>query len=440
VQYLNLSAKSAASFDYRNFFGFGFNSPTHDFDPSKSFNLDLSLEKHIRGTDLTFKASPFYRYTKNQYQAFLVGAGLASAIPTGDETAYGIELQIKKGDPSRDGLASQLSYTYTNAFFKFHRLANGTTPITPVNQTIDQYNALTSAGNRSGAKGAPCYIGGDPTTASGFYGGVQVCSPAGGAGNTPSLTAAAGSDVIVNPYFNQPAQPNLSEGAPYPVYEVFPSANGADGAVDGDQTIVEPHAFSGFLNYRHNRVAYALAGSATLGNPSNGFARYGSPYTAVGVDPRVCSANQSNVPTAANPGLANYTSCNASLAQYGALYIPNPQTGKFDGFGDFRPPWLLNLNAQISYDFSKSVTGRLVLANIYTTCFGGSKTPWSGTGGSKACTYYPNATYVSNFYNGSSPGDVAANGVAAPGPNQQSYLPAGTGLPFSAYFQLQFKL
>jgi hypothetical protein len=440
VQYLNLSAKSAASFDYTNFFGFGFNSPTHNFDPSKSYNLDFSLEKHIRGTDLSFKASPFYRYTKNQYQDFLIGPSFVSSIPTGDETAYGLELQIKKGDPSRNGLSGQLSYTYTNAFFKFHPLANGTTPITPVNQTIDQFNALTSAGNRTGAKGAPCYIGGDPTTAAGFYGGVQVCSPTGGAGNTPSLTGAAGPDVIVNPYFNQAAQPYLSEGAPYQVYQTFPSANGAGGTVDGDQTIVEPHAFSGFLNYRRNRVAYTLAGSATIGSASsNGYARYGSPYTAVGVDPRVCSANQSDVPTATNPGLANYISCDASLAQYGALYIPNPQTGKFDGFGDFRSPWLLNLNAQISYDFSKSVTGRLLLANIYNACFGGSKVPWSA-GGSKACGYYPNTYYVSNFYNGSSANDVAANGVTTPAPNQQSYTPTGTGLPFSAYLQLQFKL
>ena len=39
VQYLNLSPKAAATFDFTNFFGFGFTTPTHDYDPSKSYNL-----------------------------------------------------------------------------------------------------------------------------------------------------------------------------------------------------------------------------------------------------------------------------------------------------------------------------------------------------------------------------------------------------------------
>jgi hypothetical protein len=444
VQYLNLSAKGAASFDFQNFFGFGFNSPTHDFDPSKSYNLDLSLEKHIRGTDMSYKISPFYRYTKNQYQDFLIGPGFVSSIPTGNETAYGLELQFRKGDPSRNGLSGQLSYTYTNAFMKFNQLANGTNVVTPVNQTVDQFNALTAVGNRAGQTGAPCYVpnpGGLNAAAPAGY-----CTPTGGANNTPALTAAgAAAGAIVNPYYNMSPAGYFNEGAPYPVYQTFPSANGADGSVDIGQTIAEPHAFSGFLNYRHDRFTAALAGTATIGNPSaNGFARYGSPYDVIGQDPRTCYQNQqtAGIASAQNPGLANWASCEASIGQYGALYIPNPQTGHFDGFGEFRAPWLVNLNLQFGYDFSKRVHANLVLANVLTRCFGGSKTPWSTAypANGQVCTYLPNPGYVSNFYNGSGPLDAAANGIASPAQNLQSFGAVGSALPFQAFFQLQLKL
>ena len=107
---------------------------------------------------MSYKVSPFYRYVKDQYQDFLIGPGFVSSIPTGNETAYGVEFQFRKGDPSRNGLSEQLSYTYTNAFFKLRRFSNGSTVITPVNATIDQFNALTSTGSRSGQKGAPCYV------------------------------------------------------------------------------------------------------------------------------------------------------------------------------------------------------------------------------------------------------------------------------------------
>ena len=443
VQYTNLSAKSAANDDFKNFFGFGFTSPSHDFNPSKSYNVDASLERHIRGTDMSFKISPFYRYVKDQYQDFFIGPGFVSAVPTGNETAYGLEVQWRKGDPSRDGLSGQLSYTYTNAFYKFNRFSNGTTVVTPVNNTIDQFNALTSAGSRAGQTGAPCYVGGAPAPAG-------MCTPSGGANNTPALTAAGaayvdgnGNQVVINPYYNMHAQSYYDEGGVYPVYQNFPGINGATGLPDPDQSIVEPHAFSGFVNWKKDRFSVGLAGTMAIGAPgARGFSNYGNPYTAVGVDPRSCSNNQTNVPTAPNPGQPNWISCGPSLGQYGSLYIPNPQTGQFDGIGAFRQPWLLNLNAQMSYALSKDVRATVVLANLFNRCFGGSNTPWSSAfpAGARSCGYTPNANYVSNFYNGSSPNDVAANGVGSYRVNQQSYAPFYPFSPFQATLQLQVKL
>jgi len=452
VQYLNLSPKNAASADFASFFGFGFNTPNHDFDPSKSVNLDASLEKHLRGTDMSFKLSPFYRYTKNQYQDFFIGAGFVSALPTGNETSYGAEFQIRKSDPSREGLAAQLSYTYTNGFMKFNKLGNGTTPVTQTNGVIDAYNALTKGGNRNGQTGAPCYVGGVPASATGMIGGVQVCSPG---SSVPTLTAAGagftdanGNQVVVNPYYNNPTAGYYSETGPYPVYQTFVNDDFfLLNFTSNEQSIIEPHAFSGFVNYRKKRWDYALAGTMTVGTSgANGISRYGSPYTAVGIDPRTCTNNQTSVPTATNPGMANYISCNTSIARGGALFVPNPETGKFDGYGEFRQPWVLNLNASFAYEFSKSAKANVVLANIFNRCFGGSKTPWSGAytaGQNGVCTYVPNTlTYTgAGWFNGSSPNDVAANGIAARNVQQHSYTPAvPLLLPFQMSVQFQFKL
>jgi hypothetical protein len=452
VQYLNLSPKAAATADFASFFGFGFNTPNHDFDPSKSVNLDASLEKHIRGTDISYKFSPFYRYTKNQYQDFFIGAGFVSQLPTGNETSYGAEFQIRKSDPSREGLSAQLSYTYTNGFMKFNKLGNGSTPVTQTNAVIDAYNALTRAGNRNGQAGAPCYVGGVGASSAGTINGVQVCNPGSG---TPTLTAAGagytdanGNQVIVNPYYNQSPGGYYSEVGPYPVYQTFVNDDFfLLNLSSNEQSIIEPHGFSGFVNYRKKKWDFAVAGTMAIGTAgANGISRYGSPYTALGIDPRTCANNQTTVPTAANPGLANYISCGTSIARGGALFVPNPETGRFDGYGEFRQPWVLNLNASVAYELSKTARANVVLSNLFNRCFGGSKTPWSAAytpGSNGVCIFSPNTlTYTgAGWFNGSSPNDVAANGIAARNVQQHSYAPsAPLFLPFQMSVQLQFKL
>ena len=99
---------------------------------------------------------------------------------------------------------------------------------------------------------------------------------------------------------------------------------------------------------------------------------------------------------------------------------------------------------------SPKVTALVTLADVWHTCFGGSKEAWTSGAyapGVNVCNYYPNLLYASNFYNGTGPGDAAANGQAAQRWIQQSYLPdffgsVGNGMPqpFNAYLQLQIKL
>jgi hypothetical protein len=455
--YLDLGAKRAANFDFQKFWSYGFTTPEHQFDPSRSYNLDMSFEKHMKGTDMSFKLNPFYRYVHNQYQDFFIGTGFVSDIPTGDETAFGTEFQFQKGDPSRNGWSGILSYTYTNAFMKFHPLANGNTPVSQVASFIDTYNALTAAGNRFGLKGAPCYVSlgfgatGIPTSPSGVYTPssgppIQVCNPTGGANGQPQLTGAGlgMANVIVNQYYNLTPQgvPNLI--GPYPVYQTFPNATESVGTPDANGTIVWPHVFAGFLNYKHDRIAITPNFQAIYGfsGGSNGGGNYGSPLSVLGVDPRSCAANQLNVPTAPNKGIANYTSCLFAQGQFGALFIPNPTTGHFDSVGQYANPWILNINMNIAYELSSKVKATLVLSNLFNTCFGGSSTSWTSAfpPNNVRCGYIPNAGYVSNFFNGASPRDIAANG-ALPLPTQlQPYQPVTTMLPFQAALQLNFKI
>ncbi|MEO6912564.1 MAG: hypothetical protein ABI182_00910 [Candidatus Baltobacteraceae bacterium] len=45
---------------------------TRRTDFATTYNADLSLEKHLRSTDWSFKLTPFYRSTKDQLQNFFI--------------------------------------------------------------------------------------------------------------------------------------------------------------------------------------------------------------------------------------------------------------------------------------------------------------------------------------------------------------------------------
>ncbi|MDP9016934.1 MAG: TonB-dependent receptor, partial [Candidatus Eremiobacteraeota bacterium] len=63
VQY-NTTQNDLASFLGSNFLQYGFNTPQHPIRPDVSYNYDLSLERQVAGTDLSFKITPFYRSTR----------------------------------------------------------------------------------------------------------------------------------------------------------------------------------------------------------------------------------------------------------------------------------------------------------------------------------------------------------------------------------------
>ncbi len=176
------------------FYSFGFLSPyDHAVRPPTSLNFDVSLEKHLRGTDWSFKLTPFLRETKDQVQQFFLDqkTSFSSGLNVGRQTSDGVEFQLNKGDFSRDGLSGQLSFAYTHSQIRYDALSNGSTVVTGINADIQHYDSLTSADG-----GSPCYAGG-------------LASPCSAAG------------AVANPYYDAPAQPLIDPGQRlYAVHEL----------------------------------------------------------------------------------------------------------------------------------------------------------------------------------------------------------------------------
>ncbi len=439
-QYSNASGYGAAKFDFTHFWSLGFTTPVHDNPVQTSNNYDFSLEKHLKGTDITLKLTPFYRYTTNQLVSVLLGPNFVSGVNAGTQKTTGIEFAFQKGDPSRNGLSTQLSYTYTHARIKYNNLSNGTNGVDAINSYIISFNQLTSfcktnptdarCGNITSAAAAniaPCYLGGS----SGGLNGT----------NTPDTCAVAAD--ITNPYYNTPVQSLLDRNAYYPVYANNPPSTAPDG---GLSTAFGPSQFAGFLNYHRNKFTVALNVQLNQGS------RYGSPLSVLGVDPRVCGGNQAASGAvgagSAYAQAADYQTCSASpFTSNGSLAIPDPNIKAFDTVGQYRNPWQINGTLQFGYLVNQKVKATLVLANIFNRCFGGSSTPWSSAykPGSVVCGYSGNGSYIGStpgagYFYGANGAD-AANGTAGyPNVFNYQYAPVSGALPFQAYLQVNVKL
>jgi len=173
----------------------GYNTPIHQLQPDTSYNADLSLEQHLRGSDVSFKVTPFYRSTRNQLQPVPIGVGgVVSGFNVGQQTSTGVELAIRKGDFARDGFAAQLAYTYTHSRIKYNNFPSGTNVIDGLNLYIQEYNSYTSAcGTIIQANSALCGL-----------------SPGASNPNAQATFASSTPGVLTpNPYYNAPAQPLL---------------------------------------------------------------------------------------------------------------------------------------------------------------------------------------------------------------------------------------
>lgn len=403
------------------FLPFGYTTPFHAAKAQFSDNYDFSYEHQFPGTDMAIKVTPYFRWATDQlyeYVSIPTLFGLSPSFNSGTESNYGIEVELTKGDFAKNGFAGVLSYTYTNSYEKWSNYAGtNINPVDPYNEDIQNYNALTKAGG-----GLPCYAGyGFPVTDGGACGSV----------NTDGSI-----NQISNPYYNQPKQPLLNKFGWYPSGLDFP--------------YVSPNVFALVLNYRHDRFAITPAIQFDEG------AAYGTPADVAGYDPRTCSATQAaqGIPDAPSLYAADYTSCGSAAVgangtNPGTLYIPNPYTKTFDTFGQFRQPWQFNMGLELSYDFSSRVTGMLTFANLVNRCFGGSNEPWTKEypPNSAVCGYGYNKFFISNYFDGSSPNDVKANGVplnpyfdAMYAPSYGDVNTANTPIAFQIYGEIKIKI
>jgi len=432
VQY-NVVQRDLPRYLGSHFFAYGFTAPEHFIRPDTSYNTDFSLEHHLKGTDWSFKLTPFYRSTKDQLQNFFIDplGGLESGLNVGTQQSVGVEIAVQKGDFSRNGLSGQVSYTYTHSQIKYHNFfGQNINVIDQLNSYITQYNAYTSAcaGNpsdpRCGATAtlvaaAPCYsyAGTNPTNSS-------LGNPA---SFTPGTTTCP-AGTVTNPYWNNPVQNTLDRNAYYPTYDVIP------GPVAGTNGYWVPHIASLILNYRRDKFAITPALTYSSG------AEYGAPTVWPGYMPESCAA-PAPAWTAAHGTAADPASCNDN-GQSLPLFIPDPFSGKYDTLGQYKEPWRLSMSLGLSYDISPKMTARVNLINLVDTC-GQRGYAWDNP---NVCVYgalpsgfmYP----AGNFY---------ANSLQTDPPPQMRFPysfwlnNANTGfvgvrVPMQVTFDLQFKL
>ena len=406
------------------FYALGYTTPRHVVYPEESFNYDASWEHALKGTDMSFKLTPYLRTTKNELSTVLLDprTSFVSSVNVGQKNVKGIEFAFKKGDFNKNGWAGQFSYTYTYAREKFTKLPNGLSVVDGLNLSIQQYNRQTkfcssnptdprcnTPGAAAVATGAPCY-----TTA-----------------GAAAPTCPAGS--VANPYWNAPVQSLFDPNGQYAVYNTLSGSRFVTGS---NQSYVVPHVAALILNYRHDRFSITPTFQLLAGG------EYGRPTQAVGVNPATCAAVLAGS-TTGDPrypnGAAGGSPFNAASCT-GTILTPDPYTGRFDNYAQFKEPSVFYGNLSFSYDVSPKITARLDLVNVVTTCFGGSNVPWK-VSGRDGCNYGPGGVFANNFYN---PGDVIDQYVKYPyNPNFGSVFQTTSGgqaNPLQAYFSVNVKL
>lgn len=384
-QYNTLQADLPA-FLGTHFYGYGFNTPDHLVRPDTSYNYDLSWEHHVKGTDWSFKLSPFFRATRDQLQNFYIDpqGGLESELNVGSQQSSGIEFALQKGDFSRDGLSGQLAFTYTHSQIRYQNFS-GTSQnvIDQLNGYIKQYDSFLR-----GHGGYACY----------FYEGSGY-TPGGGTNNCNRP------GVVKNPYYNQPYQNIFSDTAWYPTYDVIP---GPAAAANGYGV---PYVIAMILNYRHQRFAVTNSWNFSSG------AEYGSPTQWPGYFPDSCYAPSASWMGAHGKG-ADPANCDDFGASVLPLFIPDKFTGGYDNLGAFKEPWQLQMGLAFSYDVSPRVTARLNFTNLLDVC-GQRGYQWDNP---SVCVY---GSLPTNFlYPG---GNFYPNSVASRPPPQLQY-------PYSFWF------
>ncbi|HVA36724.1 MAG TPA: TonB-dependent receptor, partial [Candidatus Dormibacteraeota bacterium] len=363
-QQYDVAEQNLAAYDAPKFYSFGFTNPGHAIPPAVSYNTDFSWEHQVKGSDLSWKVSPFYRTTNNQLASVLLDpkTNFVSAINVGKETAEGVELLLQKGDFNRDGLAGQLTFTYTHAFEKFQPLQSGNTVVDGLNLNVLQYNQYTSycAQNPTSSLCSSTKLGFTPVATGPCYDT---------AGNPVASAATCTAADVQNPYWNATPQSLFSADASYPPFNQFPSSAGATGVAG---SFIMPYTATLVVNYKRHKWDFTPSLELAGGG------KYGTPLAATGIQPGTCTGALAATGTdPRNPNSSGAGSLYDAQTCSGAIGIPDPYTGQFDSLGAFTQPTQLSGNLQISYQATPRVQLVLTMVNLYNGCFGGSNEPWN---------------------------------------------------------------
>jgi hypothetical protein len=351
VQY-NTLEQNLPAYLGSHFYGYGFNSPNHIIRPDTSYNYDLSWEHRLKGSEWSFKISPFYRSTRDQLQNFFIDpqGGLESGLNVGQQVTDGIEAAVQVGDFSRDGISGQLAFTYTHSQIRYQNFSNSTqNVVNQLNNYIQQYNAYTGAcapggkffgksqygqalcgGTVTGAAASPCYLN------------AQTSNPY-------AAAPCSAPGALKNPYYGAAAQDLFNPTAWYTTYDIIP------GPVSAENGYAVPYVTSMILNYKHEKFTITNSWSFSSG------ASYGGPAAWPGYAPDSCNAPHSKW-IAAHGQAVDPADCT------GLLFIPDSFSGVFDNLGSFSEPWRLQMGIALQYDVSPKVTARLNFTNILDIC------------------------------------------------------------------------
>ena len=340
LQYNNLNDRDFLNYAASNFLGYGFNTPSHRLQPDVSYNYDLSLEHRVRGTDISFKVTPFYRSTRNQLQSFPIGVGgITSGFNVGHQTSTGVEVAVEKGDFSREGLSAALTYTYTHSRVRYAKLPSGVSVIGGLNLFIQEYNSYTSAcASISAANSTLCGL------------------PSGAPNPNAQASFTTGGTTVANPYFAKPAQPLLDVNGDYTTYDQIPQP------FVGENGYETPHIASLILNYKRARLSVTPSFTYSSG------ASYGSPLSYPGYIPNGGCSVSPGTTTAIPYTCGGFSVANPNLP---FIMIPDQFTGHFDNLGEFKEPARFTMNMAIGYEFSKRVKTTLILNSLVDKCYQG---------------------------------------------------------------------
>jgi TonB dependent receptor len=313
------------------FVNLGYNSPFHDIHADTSNNYDFSLEQHIRGTDIAYKLTPFYRNTQGQLQYLAWNAqGVLAGVNAGKQRSYGIEFAFNKGDFAKDGLALRAAVTFTRSRVKYGNFPNGVNIVDLLNTYVQTYNSYTAACASPSASAA-------------------LCGNFGGANAQPSFTNNG--VTTVNPYFNQPLQTPFDRNGEYTTYDLIPAPFNA---ALGFET---PVSTSLILNYKHQKFNFSPSFTYTSGSV------YGSPLVWPGYDPASCGNLAPNGVTTGPQSCSNF------------IFIPDKYTGVFDNLGAFKEPSRLTASVSLGYEVSSRIKSTLSFTNLIDHCYQRGR-PW----------------------------------------------------------------